>query len=430
MLFIAAMLVAIATPDGDLAAALADRRSLPAEDRPHTYYLSYAAADPEVRDELVTATRLMVASTSRQVVLERCTPQRVTDSLARIDLRSLKWDAHAWGRLLANYPYRLEDDGFLPLVVRADWLLVQLADANESPAYYELLFGEVPDKRDRWLELLGVDKNADPLLRFGMIEGESGVAVNKVRWLESFPVGRGYAWGTRDSLKVTPSNDPLEHPDGSFDHDGEEWIVGIPKLSLATGERGVLQVYLLSDGKGNRVDKAPIDLVEDSSRFRDRAEIVNPGSCVQCHDGGLNEPTRNELRDYLLSGAAAFTRDTEARDQLEAFHLGTLDRVLEESSSAHQRMVQTLTGKKPGDAAGCFTRAVRRHDAPLTLADVARELGVSEATARGAISAQTGYGQPLGARTAHLVHGGTIPRESFEERYREFGRYAHEWAAN
>lgn len=310
-------------------------------------------------------------------------------------------------------------------MIRADWLTVQLADANESPAYYELLLGKVPATRDEWLSLLGVDKQADPLLRFGMIEENSGVAKQKTRWLESFPTLAGYAWGTRDALKITPENDPLEHPDGQFKHDGEEWIVGIPKLSLTTRTRGVLQVYLLSNGDGKRVDKAPVDLVEDATRFRGTAEIRNPGSCVQCHGDGLNKPTENGVERYILSGAELYALGRNELAEVEAFHLGRVS--LDRDNADYQSIVTALTGLDGEDASAAFRRAVDRYDKPLRLPDVARELGVAEVAAKNAIANQTGQGKPLAARLAGLAYGRTIPREAFEDRHAELRRIVDEW---
>jgi hypothetical protein len=426
MLLIAALLAVIATETGDVQAALADRATLPAADWPHTYYVSYSSVlAGSDREELIAASRLMIASTSRQVVLERSAPVPVTETLARIDLRDLRWDSGAWLRLLKRYPYA---QAHPPLVVRADWLTVQLADANESPAYYELLLGSAPKTRDEWLGALNVDKSADPLLRFGLIEEDSGVAKSKVRWLESFPTLNGYAWGTRDSVEITPDNDPLEHPDGQFAHDGEEWIVGIPKVSLASRERGVLQVYLLSNGRGQRVDKAPVDLVEDGTRFRRRAEIRNPGSCIQCHGAGLNEPSENGLENFVLAGPQLFALGRDKLAEIEAFHLGRIQ--LDQDNDGFGAIVVALTGLDGDKTAVAFRSAVERFDQPLELSDVARELGVAPESAKNAIAHQTGQGKPLAARVAGLAYGRTITREAFEQRYHELRSICDEWEAH
>lgn len=419
----------------DERAALADRAGIPASEHSATYYLSYSSAAPgEALADLKTATRLMVASTSRQVVLERSAPAPVTPTLSRIHLGDLQWADSAWRKAIADYPYAPHVDpklGQTPLVIRADWLLVRLADATESSAYYDLLLGETPNERDQWLGELGVDRQATPELRYGQVEEQSGVAKQRVRWLESFPVlapgGSGYAWGTRDSLEITGETDPLEHPDGGFDHDGEEWIVSLPKISTATREAGVLQAYLLSNGDGKRVDVAPVALVEDTTRFRGLAEIRNPGSCIQCHAEGLNKPTRNGLADYVLSGANLFTTDRDEQVALEAFHLRRFDRQLDRANEDYAIAVEALTGQEPKAAAEAFKRAVNRYDAALTLEDAAREMGCAPATLRNAIAGVTGRGEPLPARVAGLPHGRSISRAAFEERYHELEEIKDAW---
>ena len=64
MIWIAALLLAVATERGDVQAALTDRATLPAADHPYTYYVSYSSVLPgSHREELIAASRLMIAST-------------------------------------------------------------------------------------------------------------------------------------------------------------------------------------------------------------------------------------------------------------------------------------------------------------------------------------------------------------------------------
>lgn len=438
LLLLAATFPPAQTEQVDVAKAVLDQASLPIDSRPHTYYLTFSSvAEGKPREDLRAAIRLIMASSSRQIVIERCVPVPVTPTLSRLDLRDMQWSQSAWLKLLREYPYHryipkasLDKEHIPPpLVIRADWLLVQLADANESTAYYELLFGEAFKKRDDWLRALSVNKEKREL-NFGMVEETSGVAVQSIRWLESFPITSigGYAWGTRDAFQTIGANDPLENPEGDFDHDGEEWIVSIPKISTATGEDGFLQVYLLSDGDGNRVDKAPVDLVEDSTRFRGFAEIRNPGSCVQCHFEGLKKPTTNGLRDYLLKGGGIYANSPEVQAQLEAFHLRKFENKIDRANEDFQRMVKLVTGLDSKTAAEAFREAVLDYDGNLALEDIAREIGVTPAMLRNALAEQTGLGKPLGARSAGLAHGRSIPREAFEQQYPTFRSVCDQWA--
>src|SRR5690606_16992381 len=118
--------------------ARADRAQWPQAEWGYLYYLSTTAAPAEHRAALARTTAFVVASASRAVVIERQLPQQVGDSdLYRIDLRGLEWDWRDWRQVLERYPYA--PDRHPPLVVRADWLLVELTDAFASDSYYRLL---------------------------------------------------------------------------------------------------------------------------------------------------------------------------------------------------------------------------------------------------------------------------------------------------
>lgn len=469
------MLASTDTPAQKTEAAIADREAhFAASEWGYIYYLDLDPWVGEEKTDLEKAIRLMVASTSLQPIIERTVPVPVPNSpLLRIDLRNLGWRYADWRHVMAKYPYgeqyavpgphenaallpAVDNQAFaqrrgnfqqqpppqqpqqpvvettveervieqpteelrpLPLLIRADWLLIQLADSKRSDAYHTLLYGaNQPKTRDDILNRLGVGN--DKLLTFGLIEGQSGVSKQGVRLIENRPIFRGYAWGTRDILKIEPGKDPLEHPDGAFKHDGEEWIIGIPKLSAGKkGFRGVLQIYFLANGQGNLVAFAPVDLVEDKTEFRGNREIVSPGSCIQCHATGLNPHTTNEFRNLIDSGVDVFA-DQRTSFQLEAFHLGDIEKELFRGQDDYQTMVELICGAKSAHVSASFKRAVDRYDAPLTLWHTADELGASVETWARALAVASGDGT-IGARLAGLAHGRTIPRDAWEIHYRD-----------
>ena len=399
-------------------AALADRANYPQSQWGYLYYLTTAQSpDPE---RLAKAGAFMVASTSNQPILERSAPVQVAENLYRIDLRDLRWRWQDWLHVLRRYPYQTAKSGrptyAPPLVVRMDWLVVTLADANASDAYYRLLYGgRIPKTRDEFLKFWRVDD--DPLLRFGLIEGNSGVAQQRIRWIENRPAPRGYAWGTRDSLVIVDASDPLAHPDGRFRHDGEEWIVGIPKFSLASGQRGALQVYLLSDGAGKRIDKADGDLVEDYTKFRAKPQIRTAGSCIQCHHSGLNAPTLNELRRLIEMGVDVYANQKHLQEQLELFHLSDVARELDRNNEDFAAAVEMINGLSPQENAAAFAACVRSYDADLSLLDAARELDSTAEELRLALADWNNRGQTTSARLAALAHQKPIPRTVWEQEY-------------
>jgi hypothetical protein len=405
------LLAALDARAGDAALATLDRGQFTAADLPYLYYITAEHLPVADRPLVETALRLVIPSMApKQQILERCLPKQVGPTLWRIDLRELHWDWHAWARLIARNPYHAEHNYFLQ---RADWLLLNLTDAHESQAYYEIAWGgKAPQTRDEALALLEV--TADPDREFGLVEGQSGVSVQGVRLVRNLPAGRGYAWGTFDVLSLAADQDPLEQLEGDFRHDGEEWIVGVPKTHLKTGVQCAAQMYFLANGQGRIVDRAPVDLVEDHTRFRNKPEIVSAASCIQCHDTGLNDFTRNEVRSLREAGVRIGAYDHDATEEVERFHLADVGKELARNNEDYAAFVRIACLCTTQEASQAFKAAINRYDRPLSLVDAARELGRDPEELRLAIANAARYGIVLGARAKGLAQDLTEPRKAFE----------------
>jgi hypothetical protein len=348
-------------------------------------------------------------------VVERQLPLRIGESdLYRIDLRQLEWDWRDWRKVLARDPY--SPGQTLPLVVRADWLLAELTDAFASDSYYRLLYGgkNIPKTREDFLKFWQVE--SDPAFRFGLIEGRSGVALAGIRWIENRPTAnRGYAWGTRDSAEIDAKTDPLERPDGSFRHQAEEWIVGIPKWSAA-GPRGTLQAYLLANGQGQRQDRAPADIVADQTRFRGLPEIRTCGSCIQCHVAGIKGPKENQLKEAIAAGVDLYA-DRQTQESLERFHLADVEKEVARNREDYAAIVHLVTGHSPEENAAEFKRCIDWYDGDVTREQAARELGVTPDELRLALGYASARNLSLGARLSALAHEAPMPRTAWEDVY-------------
>lgn len=418
------VLTAACSTAADTATAIADRATFPPEQQSQLRYVSTEAALTELeREHQEIALKLILPSVSRQENLDYCKPVQVSPTLWRIDLAALKWSPAAWLRAVADYPYH-PTGYFNPLVVEAHWLLPRLTDQTESTAYLELIFGVVPATRDEALGLLHVDNN--PELRFGLIEGNSGVSVQKVRWIENRPISRGYAWGTRDSLQINAAKDPLERPDGGFQHDGEEWIIGLPKFDPNTGYRGALQAYFLANGQGTIVPRAPVDLVEDHTKFRGFAEVRNPGSCIQCHSSRLNVPGENEFRLVREIGVE-FKALVPLDEKLAAFHLSDLKKELTRNNEDCDNVIRLITGVSPEEASLAFSSVVSVHDADVTFERAAAEYQSDPWELALAIDYALSNNLIVGTRFAALARGRELPREAFEERYQTVYQILQTW---
>ncbi len=93
-----------------------------------------------------------------------------------------------------------------------------------------------------------------------------------------------------------------------FNHDGGEMIYHLPNG---------LQGYMLTTHQGHRLDRAPIEIVQDDNR-QDKV-ILNGISCMACHDQGVKPP----IKVTDLSKRTLATMEDEIRPLVEA--AGILD---------------------------------------------------------------------------------------------------------
>lgn len=422
---LAVLLAAAISIDGP--AAVADRNNFPPEEWPYLRWATVEPIDPEGRESAKIAFKLAMASASPAEILEHCVPVDVSPTLMRFDLRLMQFNEADWNRITLRDPYKT--GASYPMLSRADWLTVQISDCKTVPdAYYPLVFGgEIPKTRQRALQILKVDPT--PSLTLSLIEGASGIAVNnaKIRWLDNFPVARGSAFGTRDVLTVQAHKDPLERLDGTFPHDGEEWIVHRRKVSLRTRNEGTLACYFLADGTGKIVNAAPIDLVRDATEFRGKPEIVNPGSCISCHSRGYNLPTLNALVAENHGGVDRFAKYDD-QIALERRLYANLEKIFDRGNEDYETAVVDGIGCKPVTAAASFQLCVSRYDEPVTLETAARELYVDSEQLRQAIALESNRpGTPMTTRVAGLAHGLAIPREAFEEAWYALWYLTKKW---
>ena len=178
---------------------------------------------------------------------------------------------------------------------------------------------------------------------------------------------------------------------------------------------------MLSNGGGDRVDEAPVQLVEDYTRFRNRPVIINPGSCIQCHlnVGGLQQFTYNELIEIHKdpTGLQVFAKDSDLADRLEAFHLGELKTELEQNNERLGVIVEAMTGVAAKEAGKAFKESLIRYDAPLGLEETARELRIDQQHWRRALAAAGDSFRVAHPRIYGLVHNRKIPRTVWEDQF-------------
>ncbi|MCR9201355.1 MAG: cytochrome c [Planctomycetaceae bacterium] len=447
-----------ATLKDQLLAMRSHLQSLRREDRRNIRYftMSHLHNDLTIDDEQLKTTRLALSkavnSLSWEALLVK--PKAVDEKqvVYAVDIDKLGWGREHWLTLTQAYPYALSygavDDDELdeidediqdlrgsdrtPVAVRADWLV---AVATKPPLYYSLLYDlKLPDlvarradnrdpanpKRMTDLDLeiyLGVDAAAN--IRLGKVVRcgftESGVSgQNRLIERHNMKSG-GFYWKSYDFLSAnrrailsefplgpeTPNN---EFNDLAFEHDGGEIIFNLPNG---------MQGYLLIDGKGNRIDAGPIEVVADSLRTSGNEQIFAGVSCIACHRNGMIEAPNDEVRKF--SGAVA-----DARDQVRRLYPedDEFREWVSRDTQLFQRALVEATSPFVGedditDLPEPVGEVARRyHLESMTLETVAAELFVAPKRLRAAIDTDPRL-KSMGLRIL-LRDGGGIKRGAWE----------------
>jgi WD40 repeat protein/mono/diheme cytochrome c family protein len=407
--------------------ALDDIRSLPERQRRFMRYVSFAplanagAADGELRAHAQALAKL-VNSLSWHPRATAPEPVDAARTVFRIDLRDYKWNARSWERLVATYPYRPAEEtadaralaaatgSDLP-VLRGDWLV---ATASRPPLYHDLL--GLPE-RDKALErLVGVELLADQQDESASRAGFNGSGVSRNnRIIERHDASYGAYWRTYDFADNTERRNIFDHPlgptagGGSFVPDGGEIIFHLPN-----GLHG----YLLVDGSGRRIDRAPVEIVSDPRR-PDRA-VENGLSCMSCHYKGVI-PKADQLRAHVLKNRTSFAAtdvaSVKALYPTEAGLKARFDEDIERFTSALKKLGVPAEEPEP------VSTAALRYEATLDLATMAAEVGLRSSELADQLNRSAVLARLLGPLK---VKGGTVQRSvvvaSFAEIAREVRR--------
>jgi serine/threonine-protein kinase len=307
-----------------LAAVRDHLRDADEEKQPHLRYftLHHLANNPAVSEDDLRLCRAALSKALNSLTWSPdIVPVEPVDKAATIfviDVRDTQWDRdNLWQEILNANPYglkyhnhpglrklndeinRLSRDA-LP-IVRADWFV---ATATRPPLYHALL--RLPARASQLERDLGVKVIADSFLdptpeliaRGGF--ARSGVS-GQNRLVERHRAQHGAYWKSYDfkpdSARAKLTRFPLgplglfpekEHPfkDQAFRHDGGEIIFNLPNG---------LQGYLLVNGKDERIEEGPIQVVGDELRTSGTPAIVTGLSCMACHKHGMI-PFKDQIR--------------------------------------------------------------------------------------------------------------------------------------
>ncbi len=278
-------------------------------------------------------------------------PINPSQTLLYIDLRHYEWDEwdtrdDVWKRIEQDYPYTLEfnpetdadqfekltqlrqDTGSNVPLIHADWFL---ATASLPPLYHDIL--RLPDT-DRVLEQqlgINVARNIQQspgirVTRAGIVD--SGVSKNN-RVVERHTSVYGAYWKSYDFAGSVGEQDILTHP-LSFKHDGGEIIFNLPNG---------LQAYYISDAKGNRIDKAPTEIV--SNPAASDPAVRNGLSCFGCHTKGVKT-----FEDVMQTTIELTENPNYDKTQALRLYVGQdkMDKLLEQDTEKYRQALVKTNG--------------------------------------------------------------------------------------
>lgn len=412
------------SPQDEIAAAFADLQSAPREDQADIRYVSLTAAHNNVRinfDQLENLRRGV-----RKLLNSLSTGSRVAtfpevgpgETLFRVRLRDIGWDAALWDRVASLFPQFLDTGVSTSLgsachstvpIIRADWLASALVAS--PPLYHEIL--RLPARQQELEKNLSIDLvanlQAGEAVRSGLIK--SGIS-RANRLVERHEIGNreGYFWTSYDFKSSSGRGNLTQNPLGperarlaggrhAFQHAGGETFFSLPNGFHA---------YYLADALGNRLEgAAPTDIVGDRSGLTGkRVEITNGVSCIACHDQGVK---RIDSADAILGVATNFDADEQRLierlhppgEKFQAILKADTDRFVAALKAAN---AETVSGQPEPVAA-----LVLLFDSEVSLQTAAAEIGLSPSDLEKKLKEQSA----LFALRVGLDGGGTIQREQF-----------------
>ncbi len=403
-----------------------DLLDLPEGSRRHARYFTltnlYNAGLPE--DQLQTY-RLGLAKLVNSLSWEPAivVPRRIdpTGTVLRIDVRDLKWDGAVWQRVLDQYPYGIVPPTPLARAVRAltacdlphvraDWFVFA---ASRPPLYHDVLGIPKTDRELEKLLRLDVAENiaGGRAARAGF--NGSGVSRNN-RIIERHKTAYGAYWKSYDFAGNAGRQNLFANPlgpgdeDNTFRHDGGEIIFHLPNG---------LQGYMLTDGKGNRIDEGPTKIV--SVKNKPDPTVINGVSCMMCHARGMIDKG-DQVRGHVEKNRDAFTAD-DLRAVRTLYPAEADFKALLKIDAERFRKAAEAAGVKLGETEPVAALA-DRFQSELDLALAAGEAGrTPEAFLRG-LERAPDLARDLGPLK---VAGATVQRQvfvaAFEDLVRSFG---------
>lgn len=372
-------------------------------------------------------------------------------TIYRIDLRDYQWYPEDWDEVVQYYPYgilgidRQKEElierytGSKMAYLRADWFTFAAA---QPPLYddimYRLLGMDSDSDDDNVLEMLedalGVDRVGNLQEGQAMRAGFQFSGVSEAnRLIERHELGawQGAYWVSYDFTPLSPKRTqeiklaPLGPMDAKlttneehiFEHDGGEMIYNLPNG---------LQGYMLTTHDGKRLDRGPIEIVQDENR-QDNV-ILNGISCMACHDQGIKpairvtDPSRRTLEGMtdeigpLVSAAGILNFEEQKR--LEKLYVEPA--VLQAAVKKDFERFTQAEAEATGGLAASTEPVVGLYNefrAPVTVRKLASELGLDFAEMMTLLKEESHQSEVLSVISSAMSRDLPIRRENLLREY-------------
>ncbi|MDE0323459.1 MAG: leucine-rich repeat domain-containing protein [Candidatus Poribacteria bacterium] len=396
-------------------------KSLDSFDRPTARYFTMthlynAGNSPEILNIYRMALSKLLNSLSWSFDIIKPMPIDAAETIFYVDLRDYKWDqSEAWMQIEEVYPYLIEFDAKLQAglygkqenlrdemecevpFVHVDWFL---ANASLPPLYHDIL--DLPET-DRELEReLGIDVARNITLAPGRSVwragfNDSGPSKHN-RVVERHAFRQGAYWKSYDFAGSAGVRNIFTYP-LSFKHDGGEVIFNLPNG---------LQAYYISDGLGNRIDAAPLDIVSNEGSSD---KVVRNGlSCIGCHTEGMKTFTDAVRAAIVQTRNPSYNKD-------HALRLYVNKEVMDEKVREDTQRYKTAL-EKTGDVFGGIIEPVsysyESFQAPLDAAHAAAGIGLEAKPFLEKIRMESSL-QSLGL--TGLLSNGNVKRDVWESNF-------------
>lgn len=424
---------------GDTEAALADRARFELADHSYLYYATAETRPAEQQAALIATFKFAVSSFTRDPNVDDHLPQRVTDTLYRLDTRSLGWQFSLPQVLVEHYPYapHLTKNKIAPLVFRMDWFTANIGDeVVTGNSQFLLLFGKDIKTRNEWVAALGLRSNASG--SFGFVEGNSGVRRSDSdlqRVMQSNGADRSAWLETFDSAIAAGETDALEFPDvRPPKHEATELFAPLIKVGRdADGNvvAGTLYATFLANGNvegvpGARQPAAPVAIVEDPFGLRGY-DIRNWIDCFSCHDEGLKRPTLDAYREAIVDGVRINVIDHKEARNIDRYYQSAFYRDVERGIEDFAAAMKIVNGLTPQQNAINLRQVIRDYDGKLSRSQAADELCCTVEELSLAVTNYVETYKDRNLRISRLAEGGSISRQQFELNYHKLQSALNLW---